>query len=199
MSRKKEVKDFVYKKIIMLEKEANSGEGKARLAQLRKGLGKIPGDEPNLFGILLQEMPESFLSNTGEPTKEEWACYIALTLYAKHQQGKNINDNNMNTFEHVSLGTAMRLLALKQGDNNAMKRIQKKYKSLGEALDIKALAYYLRGIISLLSNKTIKLNYALLAADLYEIQFEESKSKVILRWGQDLYKVKKEEEKENEQ
>jgi len=35
------------------------------------------------------------------------------------------------------------------------------------------------------------LNYALLASDLYEIQFDESKSKVILRWGQDLYRYDK--------
>jgi CRISPR system Cascade subunit CasB len=194
MSKKNEIRDFIYKKILILEKESSSGEGKAMLAQLRRGLGKKPGDDPRLFGVLLQDMPEDFFGKDGVPTKEEWACYIALTLYAMHQQGKSISDNKMNTSENISLGTAMRQLAVSQGDDNSWIRIQEKYKSLVGALDIVAIENYLRGIISLLKSKSIPINYSMLAVDLYEIQFADSKSKVILRWGQDLYRVKKEKE-----
>ena len=188
MSRKNEIRDFIYKKILILEKESSSGEGKAMLAQLRRGLGKKPGEDPRLFGVLLQDMPESFYSKEGVPTREEWACYIALTLYAMHQQGKSVDSDKMNTFENVSLGTAMKQLAVAQGDPNAKIRIQEKYKSLVGALDIVAIENYLRGIISLLKSKSIPINYSMLAADLYEIQFADSKTKVILRWGQDLYR-----------
>lgn len=60
---------------------------RAQLAMLRRGVGKKPGDLPELWGILFGDLPEEFLSVSGEPTREEWAVYTALTLYALHQQG----------------------------------------------------------------------------------------------------------------
>ena len=191
MSRKEEIKDFVIKKITSIEKESKAGDGRVILAQLRSCIGKKPGENPKIFGLLLQNMPETFYSKTGIVTKEEWACFLALTLYALHQQGVDCENESMNTNENVSIGTAMKKFAKRQDDLNAKDRMQEKYKVLATAIDIVALSNYLRSIIKLLKRENIKLNYALLASDLYEIQFDESKSKVILRWGQDLYRYDK--------
>ncbi len=57
-------------------------------------------------GSFLLGMPEGFQGNNG-PTAAEWAVYLALTLYAVHQQG---NDQPMNR-PHSTLGRAVRQLA----------------------------------------------------------------------------------------
>lgn len=61
---------------------------RAELAKLRRGIGHAPGELPELWGGLLQGMPESFYGTNG-PSHEEWAVYLALTLYALHQQSND--------------------------------------------------------------------------------------------------------------
>lgn len=65
---------------------------RAELAKLRRGVGHTPGDLPELWGSFLLGMPEDFQGRSG-PSHAEWAVYLALTLYAVHQQG---NDQPMN-------------------------------------------------------------------------------------------------------
>ena len=79
---------------------------RAELAKLRRGVGHRPGELPELWGSFLLGMPEGFQGNNG-PTAAEWAVYLALTLYAVHQQG---NDQPMNR-PHSTLGWAVRQLA----------------------------------------------------------------------------------------
>ena len=126
-------------------------------------------------------MPESFQGRSA-PSAAEWAVYLALTLYAMHQQG---NDRPMNCPGNT-LGRAVRQLAER---NSA--------------------GHHLRGMIQLLSaakDGGIPLDYPQLAADLYELQctdprYAQTPANVRLRWGQDLYRDPKpapdEKEKEN--
>ena len=79
---------------------------RAELAKLRRGVGHAPGDLPELWGSFLLGMPESFQGRSG-PSHAEWAVYLALTLYAVHQQG---NDRPMNCPGNT-LGRAVRQLA----------------------------------------------------------------------------------------
>ncbi len=79
MSRSKEIMSFVNKKIFYLQQLEGSSQGNAELACLRRGIGKNPGEMPDLWGILYEDMPENFIGNTDEPSKEEWSCYTALT------------------------------------------------------------------------------------------------------------------------
>ncbi len=62
---------------------------RAELAELRRGVGRQPGDLPALWGALLADMPEQLQGSNG-PSKAEWAVYTALTLFALHQQGKPV-------------------------------------------------------------------------------------------------------------
>ena len=70
---------------------------RAELAKLRRGIGHVPGELPELWGSFLLEMPESFQGRSA-PSAAEWAVYLALTLYAMHQQG---NDRLMNCLAHT--------------------------------------------------------------------------------------------------
>ena len=79
---------------------------RAELAKLRRGIGHAPGELPELWGSFLLEMPESFQGRSA-PSAAEWAVYLALTLYAMHQQG---NDCLMNCPGNT-LGRAVRQLA----------------------------------------------------------------------------------------
>lgn len=56
---------------------------RAELAELRRGVGRQPGDLPALWGALLADMPEQLQGSNG-PSKAEWAVYTALTLFALH-------------------------------------------------------------------------------------------------------------------
>ena len=201
--RKNEIIQFVNRKIEYIMAISESGEGKATLARLRKGIGRVPGEIPEVLGILLVDMPEDFMSKTGKPTKEEWACYTALTLFAMHQQGNDVRKIPMNINDNISMGIAMSNLVLAEGDSNAKERMAVKLQMLSSAKDIKEFAYHLKSVIQLLKSKSIPLNYALLAGDIFEYQFPEKKSALFLRWGQDFYRnkkaeIKNEEEKNNE-
>ena len=52
---------------------------RAELAKLRRGIGHVPGELPELWGSFLLEMPESFQGRSA-PSAAEWAVYLALTL-----------------------------------------------------------------------------------------------------------------------
>lgn len=188
MGRKAEIETFVGRKIYILQAEADLSSGKAMLANLRRGVGREPGELPQLFGILLSDMPEDFWSKSGTATKEEWVCYTALTLYALHQQGYDAKSQHMHTDEGVSLGKAMyKLAASYDGDPNAEQRVVQKMRILATSADVKELSHHLRGIVQLLKANGISLNYKRLSGDLYEMQFPDGKRKVCLRWGQDFY------------
>lgn len=201
MGTKKEVEKFVGSRLHILQAEADSGGRRAMFANLRRGVGREPGELPQLFGILLQDMPEDFQSRDGNATREEWACYTALTLYALHQQGNDPKGKQMHTEEEVTMGKALALLEASYGqDPNAEQRMVQKLRTLATAANEKELSYHLRGIVQLLKSEGISINYKKLAGDLYEMGFPEGKRRVCLRWGQDFYggKNKKEGQKEGQ-
>jgi len=200
MSRKSEIEQFVNKKIYALEQMAGESAANAMYANLRRSVGKAPGEEPSVFGIILRDMPEEFLSRNGEATKEEWACHIALTLYALHQQGNNPQNHPVNSTDNkLSMGASMQNLVIREADQNAEQRMQQRLQMLATAKDIVAISYHLRGIIKLFRANGIVCNYAKLAGDLYEMQFRDQKTKVCLRWGQDFYRSNNNSNKDKEE
>lgn len=170
---------------------------KARLAELRHGIGSIPGSVPALWGMVFDDLPESMLGSYGKPSKEEWAIYDALTLYALHQQGKDPAKKNMNV-KGISLGRAAgKYVYALGGTSDDRERVSRRFNQIALAADIETLTYYLRTFIPLLRGEDIGLDYAMLAQDIYLFQTENNIASVRLRWGQDYYSVNKE-EKENE-
>ena len=121
---------------------------RAELAKLRRGIGHAPGELPELWGSFLLGMPESFQGRSA-PSAAEWAVYLALTLYAMHQQG---NDRLMNCPGNT-LGRAVRQLAERNsaGQDWTEASVLRRFNALATAEEITEISHHLRGMIQLLS------------------------------------------------
>ena len=161
---------------------------RGRLANLRRGAGRKPGDDPQLWGLIFEDLPDYMEGRGGAPSREEWAIHIALTLYAVHQQGNDPKTHNMDV-DKVSLGAAAAKLVAAYGGEDARERVSRRFNQLALAQDIDSMAYYLRGFVQLLRAEDIGLDYAVLARDLYVYQTADGAASVRLRWGEDYYRT----------
>lgn len=177
------VAEYVRGRIFLLTGNLNSAEAKAGLAQLRRGIGKIPGEQPELWGMFLQTMPEELMSRGSEPSRAEWAIYTVLTLLALHQQG-HAEAVNLQSREY-SLGSSARKLVHSDDDEE---RIRFKLSLVAQSDDMVELAYRLKTLIRLLSADNIQLDYVDLAKDLFLFQSEKNTDRIRLKWGQDFYR-----------
>ena len=178
----------------------NDADLRGDLANLRRGAGRRPGEDPRVWGILFSELPDDMLGYGGEPSREEWAIYTSLTLYAVHQQGNDPKTHNMDRAK-VSLGNAAATLAdTDPGDKDkARERIARRFNQIVLASDMDSMAYYLRGFIQLLRSQDVGLDYPRLAKDLYVYQIPNGAASIRLQWGQDFYHtVRTGEEKKGE-
>lgn len=176
----RQVEVFTKKKISQLLEQSGSNSG--ILAQLRRGIGKEPGEMPQLWGYFLQDMPEEFFGRD-EPSRAEWAVYSAVTLFALHQQGKDGKTEPMQR-DGMTLGRAIAQLVT---DEDEEKRVTRRFQTVATASSVGELCHYLRSLVQMLRGENIGLDYPLLAKDIYCFQFPELISKLRLRWGQDFY------------
>ncbi len=184
-SMQQQIEDYMRRRLSDFASDPNAGRVRAQLAMLRRGVGRKPGDMPDLWGLLFADMPEEMMSRTAEPTAAEWAAYTALTLYATHQQGTEINRQNMHTCQDAGrLGRAVARLVKNADDRE---RIARRFNAFATASDMTEAAHHLRGLIQLLRAEEIPLNYIRLAGDLYRFQNPKYAPDVRLSWGQDFY------------
>ncbi len=165
---------------------------KAVLANLRRGVGRMPGELPELWGVFLQDLPEELESKTGIPSYAEWAIYLALTLYALHQQGHSLPQDSMHK-ENVQFGQAVRCL-VKTGEKPEDSSVLRRFNALATATTMPERAQYLRNIVQMLRAESVPLDYVKLAEDLYWLQGRSTAAQVCLRWGQAYYAVMREQE-----
>ena len=184
-----DVGQYMNKQLNSLIDQKDTSVGKARLARLRRGAGRVPGEIPELWGEFLNGMPEKFISRNGEPSREEWAIYISLTLFALHQQG---NTNSVNC-KGKSLGRAAAEL-MSENTDEERERVLRRFGPVVTAKDMSELSHHLRCLIQLFSSKGISLDYEMLAEDLMWFQFDDKRKNVQLKWGQDFYYKKGEDE-----
>ncbi len=175
---------------------------KAMLAKLRRGVGRMPGDLPELWGVFLDDFPHELKGKIDRP-RVEWAIYLALTLYALHQQGNEFAPNKMNG-SRIGLGNAVRRLADKQLEHvKGVKKLEdapvfRRFSALATAERMEELSWHLRGIVQLLRAGGLPLDYVRLAEDLYWLQDPDYAHKIRLEWGQDYYRFQKDENSEKE-
>ena len=193
-NRREQLESYMRRRLGEYRHAPESGEARAQLAMLRRGVGKKPGDLPELWGLLFAGMPEEFLSTSGEPTREEWAVYTALTLYALHQQGSAANEpGGCMHKETQGLGAAARQLIHNEED---APRIARRMQMAATANGMAEAAQHLRGLVRLLRGGKIPLDYVQLASDLYTFQFPDGAARVRLKWGQDFYRQNRQTEEE---
>ncbi|NLA10971.1 MAG: type I-E CRISPR-associated protein Cse2/CasB [Firmicutes bacterium] len=185
------IRRFTRRKIDLLLEENSWSRG--MLAKLRRGIGKKPGELPELYEIFLEGMPERLYGRGSEPSYSEWAIYTALTLFALHQQGKSrdrpmsIGWSPESEDEGNSLGRATGLLVSRSKDREPA--IKRRFDAVVTAIEFTEFAYHARGMIQLLKREDIPLDYPRLAEDLFWYQFEEHRNRVRLRWGEDYYRA----------
>lgn len=184
MNKQQQVKKFMSRKLTYLEKNKENGSGKAVLAMLRRGVGRYPGELPELTGAFLNEMPEELIGYGAEPSYAEWAVYTALTLYALHQQGQS---HPMHV-QGQKLGAAIRRL-IPSGTPEENPSVLTRFNQMAVSTDISELAQHLRSIVTLLRSKGIPLDYVDLAGDLYDYQYDDNRVSLRLKWGRDFYRT----------
>lgn len=185
----REVKQQTAARLNRIMSMSNVHEQRALLAKLRRGVGRKPGDMPELWAILLDGLPESMQSKQiAEPSREEWAVYTALTVYALHQQGHEVKVEPMH-HEGCSLGTAAKQLAERlPGDSqDNLERVARRFNLVATAASMEEMVHYLRAFVQLLRANGVALDYVMLADDLYRYQFDDLAPNVRLRWGEDYY------------
>lgn len=190
MSKAEQVYGYTAGKLNYLQSKSNTAAVRAHLAEMRRGVGKEPGELPVLWGMLFDSIPEE-LTGTGNASPAEWAIYTALTLYALHSQG---NDAPMHQKE-ISLGSAAAKLIRNEDDTE---RILNRLHLVATAVTPQDLAYHLRGIVQLLRSEGIPLDYARLAKELYQFHYEASANAIKLNWGREFYRSRRTAGKENE-
>ena len=168
---------------------------KAALAQLRRGIGKEPGELPNLLGFVL---PSEELTSwhEGEDMAEK-AIYTALTLYAFHQQGSDccmsagLDDEDKSISSRNSFGHAVRRLVRQQGNEEAVLR---RFNKVLSAKDLTELAIHARALLGMLRKEKISLDYPSFAIDLYWFQQSDMRRSTLLKWGKDYYMNQREDD-----
>lgn len=161
------------------------------LAKLRRGIGKQPGELPELFEIILGDMPEELYGRGDGPSYSVGAIYTALTLFALHQQGKDrpmsVSGTSENKNTGNSLGTAVGYLVKQNREREPA--IKRRFDAVVTANEFTELAYHARGLIQLLRAEDIALDYPRFAEDMFWYQFDEKRNQVRLRWGEDYYRI----------
>lgn len=186
----KQVRAFVGYKVSWLTGNTNDSSARATLAKLRRGIGRSPGSMPELWEATLKDLPQELMGRGQDPSKGEWAVYTTLTLWALHQQGKDLRQQCMSKGGE-SFGIALRRLV---SDDDEEKRIKRRFDAVSTSNSMEEFSHHLRGLIQLLKGKTIPLDYPALAEDLYWLQFPNTRDSVRLRWGRDFYRPPKSEE-----
>jgi CRISPR system Cascade subunit CasB len=182
MGKENDVYQFVASRIKQLHRE--SPWQKAMLAKLRRGVGKSPGEVPEVWEVTLENLPEALEGRGGEPSYAEWAIHISLTLYALHQQGKSEMANRPG----VPFGAAVSRLIDSRGDNASA--VKRRFDAVITAKNIDELSHHARGIIQMLKAKDVGFDYPRFAQDLYGLQFSHEKRRTVcLQWGRDFYKT----------
>ena len=113
---------------------APESAAKATLAELRRGVGRVPGDLPTLWGMLLQDMPEDMYGKGAEPSRQEIAVYTALTLFAVHQQGWDLRRQPMHRADQ-SFGSAVAQL-ITPADDGCRERVERRFSQLVTSADM---------------------------------------------------------------
>jgi CRISPR system Cascade subunit CasB len=160
------------------------GSAVALLAQLRRGAGKLPANMPELWGLtgtdrLYRHAPQLAGDETAA-FRAEAALFLALTLYALHQQSRTDRDMHQ---PGATFGAAVRRLMVEEVDEP----IRKRFVQIGTSSTASILADRLRGMVKLLRAELIPLDYAQLATQLYRTQLPGGLTQVRQAWGRGFH------------
>ncbi|MDP5227051.1 MULTISPECIES: type I-E CRISPR-associated protein Cse2/CasB [Arthrobacter] len=153
----------------------------AVLAKLRRGVAKEPGADTWAWGHVVDGLPKQYLGRTDSATSGEKAAYVALTLYAVHQQSKTMPMHRPGP----SMGRSIRQLGAVRGTGGASDAVKRRFDALMSSATFNELQHHARGLIQQLRAADIPLDYGRLAEDIRLLQSQVTANGVQLRWGRD--------------
>lgn len=158
----------------------------AALARLRRGAGKNPMAVPDLWGLIDTTALHDAGLSVWELEQAENALYVALPLWALHQQARG---DGMHVREHGrELGAAVRKLMLELDNSGEINEpIRKRLVRAGNAASLPILAVRLREIVLLLRQESVALDYALLTDQLCRWQRTTERDRVRRAWGRSFH------------
>lgn len=159
-------------------KHARTG---AVLAALRTGVGRAPGDASALWRHYRVIVPDE-VAATGRIHPHLAAEHAALTLYAVHQQSQSLPMHRSGAVFGLA-ARALRSAAFKDNPDALDRRI-----NAAAATDsISSLTVHLRGLVRLLRDQKLPLDYSALVEDLVDWQYPNARATVRRRWGAQYY------------
>jgi len=135
-----------------------SKDGRASMANLRRGLGKPAAMAYEMDRHILPRLPE------GASAKQEEAYYLVAALFAYWHQGKDKAEDGEGNLGRSLRHLAERYIADGVSPDEAEKRLEKRLNALLSAHS-DDLPKHLRHIIGLLKSKDVPLNWLRLLCD----------------------------------
>jgi CRISPR system Cascade subunit CasB len=156
----------------------------AALARIRRGAGKPAGAMPDLWGLTGTEQLYANITDWSETRtcQAEDAIYIAVTLWALHQQSHVGAD--MHVAGGPELGSAVRRL---MPDTEMDEPVRKRFVRAGAAPSVAVLAQRLRELVTLLRREAIPLDYGLLGDQLFQWQQLNGQTDIHRSWGRSFH------------
>ncbi len=185
-SRSAAVETYVDHRVGALVHTAGSPSTRATLARLRSAVGQAPGTVPEVWSVTIDGAPGA--PRGDDPTPEERAIHIAMTLFAIHQQSRG---RSMHV-QGRGLGQAVRLLEHVRGvSDGGVSPVRRRFDALATASSMEEAAHHLRGLVGQFrsAGEGIGLDYGALAADLLDLQLPTRSQAVRLRWARQYYRL----------
>lgn len=155
-----DIRHVISQLLRLVPKETATGEtrgDRAALAALRRGLGKEPGEAPEMFPVLLPILPDARL---GE--QDERAIYLVASLFAFYPDAPRWPESTREGWRR-NLGASLRQLSDTTESGGPERRLVALLNS-----DFADLPHHLRGIIALLrsAKSPIPVDWVRLTRDL---------------------------------
>lgn len=185
--RKSELGDHTARVVHTLQqqvlREPPRPEAVSALARLRRGVGRTPGFDYTLETYLA--VPDRLLgrrpADDTDATDAEYAVHDAITLYALHQQSRREGTH----VDGRGLGTALSTLIRASTSPDGVRR---RFAALGTATTYAEGIHHLRGLITMLREHQIGLDYGLLADDLRTLRRPTHRARVQAIWGREFFR-----------
>lgn len=182
------IASFVHARISTIQNDYLSSNGKSRgarrLAALRQAITMPIGSNADAWPIEFEGLPAQLVGRGPEPSPGEFSVHAALALYAFHQQSKS-EPMHVRGREH-GLGNAVRQMVLQECDRYANLEpgeMPRRFRALITAGSMEETLHYARQLVQQLRGAGIPVDYAYLAAQLYDLQNPYKADGVRLAWG----------------
>lgn len=161
-----------------------SAKATATLAKLRALDPLAPGEDPALYQLIFDGLPDALTWARDEPARGELAVATALHLYAVHQQGRS---EPMHVPDVRFGGQVRRLALLRSGTATPDEGVVGRFGLLVRATSPRMRLTHLRALVQQMRGAGLAVDHAQLGSDVFNLLYPPAASAVHLRWARDFH------------